>query len=211
MSGCPCEGLSPAPSSGLQSHSIFSITRSWSLRDAGTQAAEKRSRGMSLLSSSNKQGSVPQAQPNGTHFKCSFLHFPLPNQSITHCAFSSAKMFLLSSLSISVPQPPFYIQPLSAHAQFNSAPSTQMSLSPGSADSNTFSTAARKIFLRQCFCHIISHLRGLWCLWFPPASYLMNLTLPYFSQRLPLYPSLLASQSLHMLFFHKFIHIRSLI
>lgn len=82
---------------------------------------------------------LKQAQPNGTHFKYFFFHFQLPNQFITHWAFSSAKMCLLFSLSILVLLPPFYLQPLSAHAWFNSAPSTQMSLSPGSANSNTSS------------------------------------------------------------------------
>lgn len=71
------------------------------------------------------------------------------------------KMFLLPFLSILVPLPPSYIQPLSAHAWFNSAPSSQMSLSPGSADSNTSSTAARIILLRWCFHHIIPHPQDL--------------------------------------------------
>ena len=111
-------------------------------------------------------------------------------------------MFLMPFISVLVQLPPFHIQPSSAHAWFNSTPSMQMS--PGSANSNTSSTAASIIFLRPCFCHIIFHLKGLQCLWSPSASSLTNVMPPYSSQPPSTKASLLTSQDLHMIFFHNF-------
>lgn len=106
-------------------------------------------------------------------------------------------MCLLFSLSILVSLPPFYLQPCQLMPDLiqhlpRRCPCLQGLPIPIHAAQ------------LPCLCHIISHLKVLWCLRSPPAptSPIPHLLIPHSSP--PLQPHLLASQALHLILFHNF-------